>query len=477
MSNIKMSLDYLPDDIIYHIISMSDIQDIITLRYVNKKFNIIAKEVLSVRNPTTNDDEDLITVNINNLHNVLEEYYGNVLCDCSKNEYLLQSIDTQNINGFYFASSVNNDTLNYIPNAKYVYIECFSFITDISMLSNVTHLCVEGANISNVSMLTKVLYLYICKTKVEDVNMLTQLICLNISNTKIKDVSNLINLKELYASGTLIEDVSTLTNLNILRAENTRIKDVNMLINLTTLDIERTTIDDVSKLTNLINLDADFSKISNVNTLIKLEYLSICSTPVSDVSNLTNLTRLYITKTKFVNLVINNTHIIDDLDITYCPLLETISINKIESLYIENTPKLKYIDGNVKHLMKLKIMNCESIDYINVTNKTLMLTCENCIKLQYINVNNKLVDNIVIKNCPITNINDILRVHSLYLYKIHSNDNSVSISKCHYGRIIENLGSSPIKVKNKIMVETQVHTFDNINKLTLRVINDMLEIK
>lgn len=470
-----MSLEILFDDLIYHIISISNIQDIFRLSYVNKRFNRITQDILLTRDLTVYDglEKQLVNIHINNLHKVHKKYHKNIICECtseSRTTSILQTIDTYNIYGFIvkYTNHLSKEFLDCMSNAKYICINNnnkLDYITNILMLNNVRYLSINNVNINDISMLTKVTHLSVSSTNVTEVNMLTQLIELNINNTKVNDVSKLVNLKKLYASESLIKDVSMLINLECLYIHNTEIKDINTLINLTQLSMERTPIEDISMLTTLTYLSACNTNLKYINNLVNLKRIYVNNTLIDCVDNLTNINDININNTMCVNVIINNVKIIDNINLTNILYCENIKINKIDELFVSNLPKLVNISGFIQILI---IDYCDILQDVNINNDMRLIQIFSCKNMKYININNNNIHRVNIDECPIIQLSGVTNVRSLSITHARYSRDRIILTRGNDKCILSDIRQGIIKVNNIIIYEPhRIEILNYINTISI----------
>lgn len=337
-----MSLEDLPDDCLYKIMLISTVKNIINLSTVNKRFNKLAKETLCIRNPNDEiwDDGVLLKVNETNIHKVPEEYYGNIILRITNIDILL-TINTNKINGFRIDIDLYDNTiLNFMVNAKYMYFgNLVTYVNNVSMLKNLISLNI--ASVGNI-----------------DINMLTQLKYLNCYNTQITDISNLINLTILKASYSKLVNINHLVNLEVLDIENTEVVNINNLTKLKYLFCNGSNVNNISNLTKLIHLECKYTPISYINNLVNLEYIDIEDTKIDDISNLYNITTIYIKENNFVQLIINNVNVINQLTVIDCTHINSIKVGKTRNIYLEELISLMFIEIPIYWATDFTIISC-----------------------------------------------------------------------------------------------------------------------
>ena len=167
-----------------------------------------------------------------------------------------------------------------------------SDITPLQNLTNLTHLTINGSQLSNI-------------TPLQNLTNLTQL---DLSDSRISNITplqNLTNLARLDLSRNQISNITplqNLTNLTYLYVTQNQFSDISPLSNLTsltTLSLHKNQISNISPLTNLTNLtklaldqNENISNITPLARMTSLTWLQLEHNQISDITSLQNLTAL-----------------------------------------------------------------------------------------------------------------------------------------------------------------------------------------
>jgi plastocyanin len=195
-------------------------------------------------------------------------------------------------------------------------------ITDISPLSNLTHLSVLELNGNSVESLTPL-------------KNLTNLRKLSLERNKVNNI-DLVNLSGL----------ANLTHLNLCRTDISNISSLSGLTNLTHLDLESNNVTDITPihtLTNLTELHLGWNGISDI----------------SGIKRLFNLKTLYLDNNKITN--IEDLSDLQNLEFLH---LSGNSIGSIERLLnLQNISSLNLAYNNIKDISPLSgLTNLEYLD-------------------------------------------------------------------------------------------------------------------
>lgn len=253
-----------------------------------------------------------------------------------------------------------------------LYLDTNYLISDITPLSNMTHLAYVGLSnnaISSIAALQNaygLINLSMNNNQVADISPLQnhfQLDCLIMGNNLISDISalhNLTSITTLYLHGNQIQDISALSNLvnlvDIYMPDNL-INDISPLQNLTNLQslaISGNQIADLSPLQNLTNLaalgcnDNQVSDVTPLQNLINLSTLNLGNNQISDIAGIAGLVNLI--SVRLDGNQLDN----DDLPMMY-------DWDSLTSLDLRNNPGIT--SGTAMQTLgdNLDSMNCEDI--------------------------------------------------------------------------------------------------------------------